>query len=55
MIKRLDPNADAAAAKPPKQIDGLQFDSSDDDDSFFQGTGQSVTIQDFLSMVYPMN
>ena len=43
MIKRLDPNADAAAAKPPKQIDGLQFDSSDDDDSFFQGTGQSVT------------
>ena len=43
MIKRLDPNADAAAAKPPKQIDGLQFDSNDDDDTFFQGTGQTVT------------
>ena len=43
MIKRLDPNADAAAAKPPKQIDGLQFDQNDDDDTFYQGTGQSVS------------
>jgi hypothetical protein len=43
MIKRLDPNADADSAKPPKQIDGLQFDASGDDDTFYQGTGQSVT------------
>ena len=43
MIKRLDPTADATAAKPPKQVDGLQFDQDDDDDSFYQGTGQSVS------------
>jgi hypothetical protein len=43
MIKRLDPTADADTAKPPKQVDGLQFDQNDDDDSFYQGTGQSVT------------
>ena len=43
MIKRLDPNADASVAKSPKQVDGLQFDSNTDDDTFFQGTGQSVT------------
>ena len=43
MIKRLDPSTEAAAAKPPKQVDGLQFDQDDDDDTFFQGTGQSVS------------
>ena len=43
MIKRLDPTADAAAPKPVKQVDGLQFDQDDDDDTFYQGTGQSVT------------
>jgi Holin of 3TMs, for gene-transfer release len=42
MIKRLDPTADADSAKPPKQVDGLQFDASGDDDTFFQGTGQSI-------------
>ena len=42
MIKRLDPTADADSAKPPKQIDGLQFDAGGDDDTFFQGTGQSI-------------
>jgi hypothetical protein len=43
MIKRLDPGAEAQDAKQPKAVDGLQFDSNDDDDNFYQGTGQSVT------------
>ena len=42
MIKRLDSGAEAQDAQKPKAIDGLQFDASDDDDNFYQGTGQSV-------------
>jgi len=42
MIKRLNPSADAAAAKPPKQIDGLQSDQSADDGTFSQGMDPST-------------
>ena len=43
MIKKLAQDADPSdMAKAPKQLDGLQFDAGDDEDSFYQGTGKSA-------------
>ena len=43
MIKKLSADADPSDSKAaPKQLDGLQFDAGDDEDSFYQGTGQST-------------
>jgi hypothetical protein len=43
MIKKLDPSQVATGAPAPKTLDGLQFDNGDDDDSFYQGTGATIT------------
>ena len=55
MIKKLSADADPSDSKAgPKQLDGLQFDAGDDEDSFYQGTGQSTAPTPTAAKPAPM-